>query len=109
MRACVFVRACAVVPTLILLFFSLTLSLISLMKIKEAGIVERLARKWFPEKPGCQGDETTAMPVSLQLVQTAFIVVAVGVALGATVLVLERFMITFQRIANSPCYNDAED
>ena len=58
--------------------------------MKETGIAEHLAQKWFPEKSGCQGDETTVMSVSLQMVQTAFIMAAAGVVLATAVFVAER-------------------
>ena len=61
----------------------------------EFGLLEYLKRKWFPKKPGCHGDETkdqTVRPVSLELVQTAFVMAAAGLALAAMLLTLERLM-----------------
>ena len=58
----------------------------------EFGLLEYLRRKWFPEKPGCQGDQKTVRPVSLQLVQTAFVMAAAGLALAAMLLTLECLM-----------------
>ena len=58
----------------------------------EFGLLEYLRRKWFPEKPGCQGDQKTVRPVSLELVQTAFVMAAAGLALAAMLLALECLM-----------------
>ena len=55
----------------------------------EFGLLEYLRRKWFPQKPGCHGDQTTVRPVSLELVQTAFVMAAAGLTLAAMLLALE--------------------
>ena len=60
-----------------------------LVKAMDSGLLEHLRRKWFPEKPGCHGDETTVMQVSLQLVQSAFVMAAAGLGLAAMLLALE--------------------
>ena len=60
-----------------------------LAKAAELGLLEYLRRKWFPEKPGCQGDQTTVNPVSLELVQTAFVMAAAGLVVAAMLLSLE--------------------
>ena len=58
----------------------------------EFGLLYYLRRKWFPEKPGCHGDQTTVRPVSLELVQTAFVMAAAGLTLAAILLTLERLV-----------------
>ena len=58
----------------------------------EFGLLEYLRRKWFPKKPGCYGDQTTVRPVSLELVQTAFVMAAAGLTLAAMLLALECLM-----------------
>lgn len=61
----------------------------------EFGLLEYLKRKWFPKKPGCHGNETkdqTVRQVSLELVQTAFVMAAAGLTLAAMLLTLERLM-----------------
>ena len=58
----------------------------------EFGLLYYLRRKWFPEKPGCHGDQTTVRPVSLELVQTAFVMAAAGLAVAAMLLALECLM-----------------
>ena len=55
----------------------------------EMGLLDYLRRKWFPDKPGCQGDQTTVKPVSLELVQTAFVMAAAGLVVAAMLLALE--------------------
>ena len=68
------------------------LVLYRLAKALEFGLLEYLRRKWFPEKPGCQGDQTTVKPVSLELVQTAFVMAAAGLVVAAMLLALERLV-----------------
>ena len=58
----------------------------------ELGLLYYFRRKWFPEDPGCHGDQTTVRPVSLELVQTAFVMAAAGLALAAMLLTLECLM-----------------
>ena len=55
----------------------------------DLGLLYYFRRKWFPEKPGCHGDQTTVRPVSLELVQTAFVMAAAGLALATMLLALE--------------------
>ena len=58
----------------------------------ESGLLDYLRGKWFPDKNGCHGDQTTVRPVSLELVQTAFVMAAAGLALAAMLLALECLM-----------------
>ena len=55
----------------------------------ESGLLDYLRGKWFPDKNGCHGDQTTVRPVSLGLVQTAFVMAAAGLTLAAMLLALE--------------------
>lgn len=53
------------------------------------GLLRYLQRKWLSDLDSCQGDSATAQPVTLELVQTAFIMAAVGVGVAVIVLMLE--------------------
>ena len=64
----------------------------SVSHVWETGVLDRLTRKWFPEKSDCYGDETKAVPVSLDLLPTAFIIAAGGVGVAGILLALERLM-----------------
>ena len=63
-----------------------------LSRAAEQGLLDYLRRKWFPQKCGCYGVQTTVRPVSLELVQTAFVMAAAGLALAAMLLALERLV-----------------
>ncbi|KAK7099043.1 hypothetical protein V1264_003239 [Littorina saxatilis] len=60
-----------------------------LARATEQGLLEYLKREWFPQEPSCQDNETRVMPVSVELVKTAFIMAALGVLVAAVFLMLE--------------------
>jgi hypothetical protein len=53
------------------------------------GLLRYLQRKWLSDLDSCQGDSATAQPVTLELVQTAFIMAVVGVGVSVIVLIAE--------------------
>ncbi|XP_070181994.1 glutamate receptor ionotropic, delta-2-like [Littorina saxatilis] len=63
-----------------------------LARATEQGLLDYLKREWFPQESSCQDNETRVMPVSVELVKTAFIIAALGVLAAAVVLILERLI-----------------
>ncbi|XP_070180831.1 probable glutamate receptor [Littorina saxatilis] len=63
-----------------------------LVRATEQGILDYLKREWFPQESSCQDNETRVMPLSVELVKTAFIMAALGVLVAAVVLMLERLL-----------------
>ncbi|XP_070184607.1 glutamate receptor ionotropic, kainate 4-like [Littorina saxatilis] len=63
-----------------------------LARATEHGLLDYLKRDWFLQESGCQDDETRVIPVSVELVKTAFIMAALGVLVAALVLMLERLL-----------------
>jgi hypothetical protein len=61
----------------------------SLAIANDMGLLNYLHRKWLSEPGSCQGDSATAQPVTLELVQTAFIMAAVGVGVAFIALIAE--------------------
>jgi hypothetical protein len=59
----------------------------------EMGLLHNIHLKWLPDTDSCQGDGATAQPVTLELVQTAFIMAAVGVGVAVITLILECYCI----------------
>ncbi|XP_070180491.1 glutamate receptor ionotropic, kainate 4-like [Littorina saxatilis] len=63
-----------------------------LARATEQGLLDYLKREWFPQESSCQDSENRVMPVSVELVKTAFIMAALGVLVAAVVLMLERLL-----------------
>ncbi|KAK7103508.1 glutamate receptor ionotropic, kainate glr-3-like isoform X2 [Littorina saxatilis] len=63
-----------------------------LARATEQGLLDYLKSEWFPQESSCQDNGTRVMPVSVELVKTAFIMAALGVLMAAVVLMLERLL-----------------
>ncbi|KAK7471511.1 hypothetical protein BaRGS_00035850 [Batillaria attramentaria] len=65
-------------------------------KAKELGLLDFWLRKWFPESTQCEADRAEVMSVTLDLMQSAFVMAVAGVGLAVLILTVEMFVRRFR-------------
>nr|KAG5703498.1 hypothetical protein BaRGS_020132 [Batillaria attramentaria] len=77
-----------VIGVSLMLVTALHVCLARIQRAKEAGLMDYWLRKYFPDRTRCEKDrKSTSVP--LYLLQSAFVVAAVGLAIAALVLGIE--------------------
>ena len=74
----------------ILILLMLYIIFFRIAKARDTGILDFLYHKWFDTSAACDHDnEKNVVPVTLEMIQVAFLLAGMGVCISVTVLILE--------------------